>query len=52
METHLDVDWDQRDYICLLLLPIILMGSIRNLKYISPFSVMAMSAEYLGRDHY
>ena len=49
MEAHFDIHWDHRDYIYLLLLPIIIIGSIRNLKYISPFSILATTMELIGR---
>ena len=52
MEAHFDVDWDHRVYIFLQLPPIMIICSIRNLKYISPFSILATSMELLGRVHH
>ena len=52
MEAHFDVGWDHRVYIFLQFLPIIIICSIRNLKYISPFSILATSMELLGRVHH
>ena len=48
MERHTDVRWDYRMYILILLLPVIIVCSIRNLKYLSPCSVLANVLEFVG----
>ena len=40
--------WGYRIYIALLVLPVILICSIRNLKYLSPCSVLANILEFVG----
>lgn len=37
----LDINWDVRIYIALTLIPCMLIGQIRNLKWLVPFSAMA-----------
>ena len=48
MERHTDLHWDYRMYILILLLPVIIVCSIRNLKYLSPCSVLANVLEFVG----
>ena len=48
MEDHLAPGWGYRIYIGLLVLPVILICSIRNLKYLSPCSVLANILEFVG----
>ena len=40
--------WGYRIYIAILVLPVILICSIRNLKYLSPCSVLANILEFVG----
>lgn len=37
----LEVNWDVRLYIALIILPLMLLGQIRQLKYLVPFSALA-----------
>ena len=48
VEDHLAPGWGYRIYIGLLVLPVILICSIRNLKYLSPCSVLANILEFVG----
>jgi len=48
VDTHFAPGWDYRIYIAILLLPVILICSIRNLKYLSPCSVLANILEFVG----
>ena len=48
MEAHFDPGWNYRIYIAILVLPVILICSIRNLKYLSPFSILANILEFVG----
>jgi len=48
IETHFAPGWNYRIYIAILLLPVILICSIRNLKYLSPCSVLANILEFVG----
>lgn len=41
IEHYYDMDFDLRVYICMLLLPLIAINSIRSLKYLMPFSLIA-----------
>jgi len=47
-ETHLTLGWNYRLYIVVLLIPVILICSIRNLKYLSPSSILANILEFVG----
>jgi len=48
VETHLSLGWNYRLYILVLLIPVILICSIRNLRYLSPCSVLANILEFVG----
>jgi len=48
VETHLTLGWNYRLYIVVLLIPVILICSIRNLKYLSPSSILANILEFVG----
>jgi len=48
VEAHLAPGWNYRIYIGLLVLPVILVCSIKNLKYLSPCSVLANILEFVG----
>ena len=48
VESHTDLRWNYRIYILVLLLPVILICSIRNLKYLSPCSILANILEFVG----
>jgi len=48
IETHFSPGWNYRIYIAILLLPVILICSIRNLKYLSPCSILANILEFVG----
>ena len=48
MENHFNPGWNYRLYILVLLLPVILVCSIRNLKYLSPCSILANILEFVG----
>ena len=48
MEHHFQLGWNYRLYIAVLLLPVIAICSIKNLKYLSPCSVIANILEFLG----
>jgi len=48
VESHLHPGWNYRLYIALLLLPVLAICSIRNLRYLSPCSVLANILEFLG----
>jgi len=48
VENHTDLRLNYRMYILFLLLPVILVCSIRNLKYLSPFSILANILEFVG----
>lgn len=48
IETHFAPGWNYRVYIAILLIPVILICSIRNLKYLSPCSVLANILEFVG----
>lgn len=41
VEFYMDVDLNIRLYICMLLVPLMLMNLIRSLKYLAPFSMLA-----------
>ena len=48
MEAYLAPGWNYRIYIGILILPVILVCSIKNLKYLSPCSVLANILEFVG----
>ena len=48
METHFTLNWNYRLYIAILLVPVILICSIKNLKYLSPCSILANILEFAG----
>lgn len=48
IENHYHLGWNYRLYIALLLLPMILACSIRNLKFLSPLSIVANILEFVG----
>ena len=48
MEAHFTLDWNYRLYIAVLLVPVILICSIKNLKYLSPCSILANILEFAG----
>jgi len=48
VETHFAPNWNYRIYILILLIPVILICSIRNLRYLSPCSVLANILEFVG----
>ena len=48
MEDHFNLGWNYRLYILVLLLPVILVCSIKNLKYLSPCSILANILEFVG----
>ena len=41
MEVNLALGWTYRDYLLLLIIPTILICSIRQLKYIAPLTILA-----------
>jgi len=47
-ETYFDLGWNYRLYIALLLIPVIMICSIKNLKYLSPCSILANILEFVG----
>merc|ERR1711892_578725 len=47
-ETYFDLGWNYRFYIALLLIPVIMICSIKNLKYLSPCSILANILEFVG----
>merc|ERR1711892_998841 len=47
-ETYFDLGWNYRLYIALLLIPVITICSIKNLKYLSPCSILANILEFVG----
>ena len=48
VEAYLAPGWNYRIYIGILILPVILVCSIKNLKYLSPCSVLANILEFVG----
>jgi len=48
VESHLAPGWNYRIYIGLLVLPVLAICSIRNLRYLSPCSVLANIFEFVG----
>lgn len=48
VETYLAPGWNYRIYIGLLLIPVTLTCLVRNLKYLSPLSVVANILEFVG----
>jgi len=48
VETNFAPDWNYRFYILILLIPVVLICSIRNLRYLSPCSVIANILEFVG----
>jgi len=48
VETYLSPGWNYRIYIAILLVPVILTCLVRNLKYLSPLSVLANILEFVG----
>ncbi|XP_023344937.1 proton-coupled amino acid transporter 1 isoform X1 [Eurytemora carolleeae] len=48
VETYLSPGWNYRIYIAILLIPVILTCCVRNLKYLSPLSVVANILEFVG----
>jgi len=48
VETHFNLDWNYRLYIAVLIIPVILICSIKNLKYLSPCSILANILEFVG----
>merc|ERR1711892_706970 len=47
-ETYFTLGWNYRLYIALLLIPVIMICSIKNLKYLSPCSILANILEFVG----
>merc|ERR1711892_899617 len=47
-ETYFTLGWNYRLYIALLLIPVIMICSIKNLRYLSPCSVLANILEFAG----
>lgn len=41
LNYNLNVDWDVRYYIAAIVLPCLILGQIRKLKYLVPFSIIA-----------
>merc|ERR1711892_394519 len=48
VETHFTLNWNYRLYIAILLIPVILICSIKNLRYLSPCSILANILEFAG----
>jgi len=48
VETHFTLNWNYRLYIAILLVPVILICSIKNLRYLSPCSILANILEFAG----
>eukprot|EP00088_Acartia_fossae_P007143 TRINITY_DN13325_c0_g1_i1.p1 TRINITY_DN13325_c0_g1~~TRINITY_DN13325_c0_g1_i1.p1 ORF type:complete len:518 (-),score=24.62 TRINITY_DN13325_c0_g1_i1:787-2340(-) len=48
VETYLSPGWNYRIYIGILLIPVTLTCLVRNLKYLSPLSVVANVLEFVG----
>jgi len=48
VETYLNPGWNYRLYIACLVVPVILICSIKNLRYLSPCSVLANILEFVG----
>jgi len=48
VETYLSPGWNYRLYIACLVIPVILICSIKNLRYLSPCSVIANVLEFVG----
>merc|ERR1719193_2592067 len=48
VESHLAPGWNYRIYIAILLVPVTLTCCVRNLKYLSPLSIVANILEFVG----
>jgi len=48
IESELSLGWDYRHYLAVLFIPILLICSIKNLKYLSPLTIIANILELLG----
>uniref|UniRef100_A0A146M9Q3 Proton-coupled amino acid transporter 1 n=2 Tax=Lygus hesperus TaxID=30085 RepID=A0A146M9Q3_LYGHE len=48
MENHLHLNWDIRLYILMVAIPIYLVGIVRNMKYLVPFSALANILLFFG----